>query len=271
MQRIYRTKSAVAVAGMLSGYGTPARTRSLTNAADYTHELWTLGIPAAPTANTAYTVTVAGTTATANTGADTTQAQLETLLLSALRQSDAIYSKTTIRLNSAAHTITVENKTGGEAIAVSVTGADLTATKTVAAVSPRPIQFGRFVGRKAGDTPGTVRLITSLADSPKGVAMATHASEKVGIGPNAVVYHHPNDVLDVVEDTLANEGIWVECVETSGLTEDDTVYISVATGHEGKATKSNSGTLAAGAGVKFRSGVELDPNGNPVVLVKVAY
>ena len=272
MQKTYRRRYAKAVAGMMEGTtGTP-RVRSLTNAADSTYETWTVAVPATPANSTTYSIVADDFTASHTTDASATQAELSAGLLSAARLS-GIYDIAVVTLNSSTHVLTLERKVGSTAMDVSVSGGSggtvLTATKTIAAAISTVVPFGRFVGRQASDTAGTARLMDTTDDIPVGIALATHAGEKIQQADGTwIAGYRPDEVMDIVDRVNSNEGIWCECVETSGITEEDTVYVSVATGHKGKVTKSSVGTVATSR-CSFRSEVEQDHNGNPIVLVSI--
>jgi hypothetical protein len=272
VQRTYRRQFAVAAAGTLWGTGVPL-VRTVENTADSRYELWTLAVPATPTANAVYSVTVDGVTVSFNAGGTPTQASLEAGLMSAIRQS-TIYDTSKVVLDAIAHTITIERRIFGLAMVVTVAGAGLTATRTVAASLAGQVPFGRFVTRPAsavGLEGSQARLPVSGDTAIVGVTMATHFSEKVGVGVNAISGYQPNEAMDAVFKTVTLEGIWVEFTGNTSLPEssyiDTVVQASVLAGHQGKATN----VVAAGninvTGAVFRSKPEVDPNGNPIILV----
>jgi len=269
VQRTYRRKFSIAYAGMPSGIGLP-RVRSVENTADAKAEVWEVPIPASPVASTTYTLVVDGRTVSFTTDGTPTQTELEAGLLSAIRQSE-IYDSVNVTLNALLRRIVLERKLLG--VAMVITGTNLSPTKTVTASISTLIPFGSIIAIDNTIVRGSNEIaagrITRSTVAGIGVVMATHASEKVGIGPTAVSGIQPLEVMDVVTRTLALEGIWTRYSGPTGTTNiaDTAVFQCVDAGTEGAASISAGTAVTALPGAVFASNVEVDPNGDRIALV----
>lgn len=265
MQKTYRRRYAVAVAGMLYGFGTPPRVRSIVNSADSLTDTWDIPVPA-PVDATTYEVTVNGIIASVTTdfagGIGATQEALTTALLDAIRQSP-IYDIVSPTADLGSFTLQLVSREPG--VALTVTGTNLTPANAIAAAVSGSVPFGTFVGRQAADPEGTGRLMTTALDVPIGIALATHAIEKNGSYDLAVTEYQPDEVMDVVDAVNSNEGVWMKCAVAS-VSEGDTVYASYAPATRGFVTNVATNAVAVGQ-ASFRSAVEVDPNGENIVLV----
>ncbi|MBD1995303.1 hypothetical protein H6G00_01490 [Leptolyngbya sp. FACHB-541] len=264
MQKVYRDRYAVGFAGKLEGYGTPPRVKTVNNASTSRADVWSVPIPAAPTANTVYKLFVPGAEATFTTDANPSQAELEQGLLNAVRLSE-IYDRAIPQINLTTHTLTLTARTKGVALRLS-SSANLTPVNTSVASTSGFIPFGRIVARAAGEPEGTGRLPTALTDRILGGTMATHASEKVGIGPSAFAAYPPDEAMDVLTNSLTNEGLWIPTIPGEVITEDSSVFVSIAPGHQGKVTANNTNAIALPTS-SFRSGVDVSPNGESIIVV----
>lgn len=267
MQKTYRRNYAVAVAGMLAGTVTP-RVRSLKNASDNTYEIWTIAIPASPTNNTTYSITADDNGAAATTDASANQAELADLLLKAVRMS-VLYDIFNPTLNTSTFVLTLTVRKQSTPVAVTASSG-LTATRIVAATTASPVPFGVVVGRKVGDPSDVARLLSATTDVPKGITLLTHAIEKNGIGQAAVTAYYPGEMMDVVDRVNQGEGIWTQCVESSGISEDDPVYVNVTGVNAGKVTRSASGAVALPRS-KFVSEINPDYNGKSIIKVSINF
>lgn len=267
MQKLYRRQFAVAIPGQLQGLGMP-RSRSMQNTAADTYETWDLSVPASAATNITFNILVDAASATVKTDSALNQAELEQALLAVIRQSE-IYDNVVPTLNSVTHKIRLVCRHQSRPMTVTASGGGLSVTKIVPAMKSGPIPFGCVVGRQVGDPAGSVHLFSSLTDIPVGIVLLTHAIEKSGlVGQNLPTAYQPGDAVDVIDRVNSNDGIWVPCVEFSGITEEDLVFISIAPGTEGRVTKSSTGT-APFPYTSFRGEVEVDPNGRPIVLVSI--
>lgn len=272
MQRTYRRNFAPAAAGMLAGSGLPLM-RTGKNTADSRYDLWNLSFSAAPAGNTVVSVTVDGRTASVNVGTAPTIASAAVALIGAIRQTD-IYDKVRVTLDSVTNSITLENKFLG--IPLVVTSVGVAASKLVNASLAGFIPFGRFVARPNPSSSDStqLRLPASFSDPVYGVTLLNHLTEKSAIGPNAVGGYGPNEMMDVVEKTMTNDGIWVEYSGSMNIPEvnivDTQCYAATSAGNQGKATNvpTNAAQMASGVAY-FRSKPELDPNGKAIILVRL--
>ena len=87
-----------------------------------------------------------------------------------------------------------------------------------------------------------------------GVTLSSQATQGVGYFANAKDGYAFGTVMNVLKNIGTYKGVWVEAVDPD-LAIGDTPYIAVATGNEGKITKTSSGNLAA-AGIKIISATE---------------
>lgn len=232
-------------------------------------EVWTITIPASPTASTTYSVTLNNGLGTARykTDASPTQAELQTGILNAIRTNPAFGTRGIAEVSSTNVIFTALNF-GGENLLAS---ASLTVAKTTAAVIPAAVPFGRFVARAVGETdPGVAGLPAATTDVVLGITHIVHDIEMTpsrftGVSGLGTTYSVP-DTMDVVDRTGESAGIWVECVE-SDITINDSVYVSVASGHKGKATKVSSGTIDVSSKAAFRHPPVVSSTGTLSVLI----
>ena len=257
-----------AIPGMREGSINFPRVRALVLNKGAVKEVWTITIPASPTASTTYSVTINNGLGTARftTDASPTQAELQTGLLNAIR-ANPMFGQRGVAEASGNNVIFTALNFGIENVLTST----LTVTKTTAAVMPTPVPFGRFVGRAAGATdPDAAGLPGATTDIIMGITHIVHDAEMtppryVGTAGEGTTYPH-QDVMDVVDRTGESAGIWVECVE-SDITINDSVYVSVAAGNEGKATKTSSGTISLSTRAAFLRPPVVTSNGTLCVLV----
>lgn len=261
-----------AIPGLPTGAGAPV-VLPFQNLAMTAKAKWTVGIPATVDANSTYSLTVNGQTVSVNTAADTTQAQLGTMLLSALRASMSITMGKTVMLDS--NTITITSLNPGEALTVSSTSNasttnDLTLTEVESSGEEAVIPFGRFVGKKFDYPNRTAALVSSNSGTYStgndgflvfGVTVNTQATMRVGRGLDAVGGYSPWDTMNVWTSRGNAQGIWVECTPENDITLDDSfgsgnLFIATTPGHEGKLTKDDTtyNGLALGGNVDVMEG-----------------
>lgn len=270
MQRTYTREMAKAVPGLLHGLG-DATIDSLVNAAGLLADAWEILIPAAPVANTTYTVTVNGYAASFTTDAAPTQAELESGLFSAMRTSVEFTTAAEAVLDAPAHKINITARFVNTPLTVTASPGTLTVNHT----SPTPpelgnIPFGRFVGRKPNYEVKQASLVNAITDQVLGITVSTHAVTQIET-PFASTYNSPMmtevgykplDVMNVMLRCSELTGIYTVVVPTEEIALTDTPYISVAPGTEGMVTKSATGTISIGDIAKFQrpSSVELGVN-----------
>ncbi len=275
MQKTYRRTFARMALGTIEGLGMP-RVQSYENSGGSTYETYTLALPASPDNSTAYGVSATPPVGSAipvsfTTDGSATRAELAAGLLAAIRAS-ALYDHFVPTLNVAGTIITLVARAISTPYTVTVSGGTgpsaITLTRTIQAATANSIPFARVVGQASTMEGGQCRLFAQN-DRILGVALATHALEKDRVGPAAVTVWPPNEVVDVIDKSLANDGVWVECVESvaTGIALTDAVYIVHTAGaDQGKVTKSSSSTTAYTT-ARFASGVTLDINGKTGVMV----
>lgn len=230
--------------------------------------LWTIGTPATVDNSAEYVITLNDTTIRFTTDATATQAELASGLYNAFLTNAIAGSYASAQLSGTDILITA-NKFG-ESLSVSVNSADttndLTATETTASSEPNPIPFGYMVGRTTSTASGLCRLITANTDIPLGIALAVRDIERNAIGSKAKVEYGRDDTVDVCDRT-DSAAVNVVCVE-SDIDENDTIYISVASGHEGKVTKTASGNIDISAYASFQGSAETLSGGQIVVPIR---
>lgn len=252
----YSLYSAPAIPGMQWGSGAPVV---------YPHQnlwatkkaKWTIAAPATVDANATYTVVVNGESVSVSSGAATTQAQLATLLLNALRSRMALTIGHNINLSGS--TVTIESLNPGAPITVTCptnasTTNDLTLTEVAASGDEAIIPFGRFVGRKFDYPTRAASLISSNSGTyaagqngflPLGITSTTQASMRIGRGLDAVGGYSPKDTMNVWAGKGNSQGIWVECTPENDITIGDSLgttnlFIATTSGNEGKLTKDDT-------------------------------
>jgi hypothetical protein len=264
-QTIYRRNYAAAVAGTLQGMGMP-RSKPYRNSATSTYDTWTIASPGGGVASgVTITVTAGGKVATGTTAGALTQAQTANFVLNLLRSSD-VYDVAVPSLNTATNVVTLTARKISLPLGVTVSGG-ITATNLIVASTSLPIEPGRVVARRNGDPDGTCRIPGLVTDRPIGIAHLTHFGEKDAIGNNAKFTFAANEAVDVIDRVNSATGVWVPCVETSGINEDSTVFVTFGA-DGGRVTANNTGTIAFPT-ASFASEIMTDINGKPVVLVSV--
>lgn len=269
MQRTYESYLAKAVPGLLHGLG-DAKIDKFCNSGGLITDTWEVTIPTSVTPNTTYEVKVDGISASYKTSSSSTAAELESSLFMAMRTSPLFTSKAEAVLDSVNHKIIITGRLVNTAIAVTTSPTALTATHTTTSLqSLSLIPFGRFVGRKPGYLYNQASLITQASDEVVGITMSTHAVTQVeqhipntyAYGASMAVGYKPLDVMNVVSRTSELTGVYTECVEDD-IQLTDQVYVSFASGNEGKATKSPTQSIPMSSFAKFErpSQVELGIN-----------
>lgn len=254
-----------AIPGQREGSVEGMRVRSLVWKGDGVKEVWTITIPTTPTANTVYAVKINGiATAQFKTDASPTQAELRDGLLLALRTNPVAGSQS-LPTVSGNNIILTAHHYGTENIFSST---NLTVAKTTSGTMPNLVPFGRFVARPAAETnPNVASLPTATTDKIIGITHRVYDLERTDprVAGNRVGYPY-NEVMDVVDRIGTSTGIWVECFETD-ITINDGVYVSVATGNEGKVTKTNTGTIDISSRAVFLTAPVSTSDGKMCVLV----
>jgi len=234
-----------------------------------TKQVITLTVPATPDSDSEYSVTIdAWATARFKTDADATQTELQTGLLNAIRTNPGFGPRVTADTSGTNIVLTSTDVRDTHTIVTSGTG--LTWTQTTASAQPDAVPIGRFVGRASGDTDyGIAYLPTVATDGIIGITAMIKDIERTDIrySTESPTTYKANEVMDVVDRTGDSGGIWVECVE-SDIVPTDGLYVAVASGSEGMATKNNTGTIDVTAKGKFRSKPSQTPEGRWIVLVE---
>lgn len=273
MQRTYNQYDPRAIPGLLHGLG-DAKIEKFCNSTGIESDTWEIAIPATPTSSTEYQVTADGITIKFTTGSNATQAELESGLFAAMRTNAVFTTKAEALLNSPQHTISVIARIPNTAISVTANPSTLTVTHVSNTLLPLiTIPFGRIVGRKPNYLYDQASLVTELTDSVIGVTLSTHAVAQMEryIPTNATyglktdVGYKPLDVMNVVMRTSELTGIYVETIEND-ITLFDRPYVSITPGHEGKVTKSPSGTIPIHSFAKFERPSQTELGYNLILL-----
>lgn len=265
MRRSYNRRFDIAIPGQPAGvFGGNARIKPYHNSSGGVKELWSVALPT-PEADTTYKLRVNGGTAILKVGTDVpTQTEFNTEFLNKIRTNPLILSYCTATL--AANAIALEAKEAGDTLLV--LGTEVTATKTLSAVKPIDVPFGRFVARSASETDGlSARLVNNTADVILGVAMSPKDVEAEGIGEKRRCAFFAHDMMDVCADTVGWDGLWVECVEDD-IQITDTPYVSLAANFEGAISKSPTSNIAlTAARAKIQEKAQILSSGVCVVLL----
>lgn len=241
MQRNYDMYMPEAAPGLLSGMGN-SRILPFVNAVGLVYDQYSLTIPASPASNTAYSVTVEGITATFTTDATATNTELEEGLLNSMRTNPEFNSRVESTLDAVANTITLTNRYYNTPLTVSAP--QFTVTRITATLPKiNTIPFGRYVARKPTYAQDVAALPTATTDRLVGIALSNYGTEKTGMYDDAIAGYPAMTTMNVVDRTNDRKGVWIECVEAN-LTQDDSVFVAVTAGNEGKVTRANTGTIA---------------------------
>ena len=281
-QTSYQRNFDSALPGQIMGTGSYAD-RSLLNTASQSPQKFTYTPVSGGTAAATYTtiVNISGkstvdTSAITSFTASHTAAQLVAALAASLNLVDGVFDSAAAIASATAVTLSGRKKDTAFALSTTVatagTGAATVTTAQTAAAVASEIPFGRFVAGLPTDAYDVARLPASTsvtAAGIHGVTLTTQYSEKTSIGPNATSAYKSGEVMDVVSKTLSNDGVMVECIETD-ITWTDTLYVSIAAGSEGKASKSSSGSaINLSSKGKFK-GAARSSAGKTVVLVELS-
>lgn len=235
-------------------------------------EVWTITVPATPTADTVYQVTINNGLGVARykTDANPTQAELRTGILNAMRTNPMFGQKGIPELDTG-NVANIKFTALNFGIENILSSTNLTVAKTIAGVMPMRVPFGRFVARPAGSTdPDMAGLPTEITDIVMGITHIVHDIEDAPsrfAGTSGLGTAYPYlDAMDIVDRTGEATGIWVECVDPD-ITINDSVYVSVAAGHEGKATKNTTGTIDISNNAAFQGSPVISSTGTMSVLI----
>lgn len=252
----------LAVPGMIRGMG-PYRGIPYCNTVGGRQGVYTITPPATPDASKTYKLIIDGTnTVSVTTDSTPTPLELGTALYTAMRQDPQVYRKMDLTLNNATGVITATATFYNVAIAFTTNSAettnDITIATTTAPATGREIYFGRFVGKKTTYSidPLTGIAQASMIDSATGYEVLGTTlkvfREKNKQGPDAEGCYPFGAVLNVLEDCGTMQGNCVEVVEPD-ITMNDPLYVAVAAGNEGKATKTAAGNVDISAKGRFIS------------------
>jgi hypothetical protein len=270
----YNSKYDVATPGLCSGDTTSLLVQTFVNNGGASKEQWTIATPATVDNSTEYVITVDELTLSYTTDGTATQAELVTGLQASYDAN--ILAGARFEMETSGTTLLITAKFYDQTIAVSVnsgdTTNDLTATKSTSASTGATVPFGRCVARTTGDAVRAAKLPTADTDVILGITLNPKDVERNGIGDAIATrtVYKANEPMDVLVQTNSAEGIWVECVE-SDITIDDTIYVSVASGYEGMATKTSTDNINISSYASFASNVQTahaDNVGSNMILVR---
>ncbi|PHK00173.1 hypothetical protein VF04_04520 [Nostoc linckia z7] len=265
-----------ALPGMLSGFGSCTILPHINSVAAF--DTVTITPPATVDNSKEYKVIVNGRTVSFTTDANATTAELGAGLYAAIQQDPVVYGLVDVALNTGTSVITLTARTVDLPLTVATNSADTTndiaIAKTVSTSSNAIIPFGRFVGRKSTYTRDTLEGVSqaTLIDATSGyevlgVTLSSQATQKVGRFSAAKDGYAFDTVMNVLKNIGTYKGVWVESVDAD-LAIGDTPYIAVASGNEGKITKTSSGNLAAGSNIKIISAAQ-QSFGKNIALIEI--
>lgn len=245
MQTIYRTNFASGYPGMLEGIGTP-RVKAYKNNTGVQYASSTITTPATPTNSQAYTLTINGISSVFTSDASATAAEIFAGVLAAVRASAAFDQVDVLNVNSGARTFLLRSRRPLTALTVAVGSSPSSnnvafSTPTTPA-APSDVPFGRIVARASTDAADSCKLPAADTDIILGVAQATYAEQRQAVGPNARPAYYAYDAVDVIQNTITCEGVWIPCIED--IAAGDTIYARVSGANAGMITTTASGNIA---------------------------
>lgn len=270
----YNLRYDVATPGLCSGDTTSLLVQTYVNNAGTAKEQWTIETPATPDNSTEYIIYADELTISYTTDGTASQAELAAGLKASYDANIIAGARFDFVVDGTDLVLTA--KYIDQTIAVTVNDADTTedlvAVKTTSSSAGNTVPFGRFVARSAGDGERAAKLPTADTDTILGVTLNAKDIERNGIGDSSATrtVYKGEVPMDVLVQTNSAEGVWVECVEND-ITIDDTIYVSVASGYEGMATKTSTDNIDISAYASFASSVKTahaDNVGKYMVLVR---
>lgn len=289
-QRSYVASMDVATPGLLTGYGDSEIVMPYINSVGATADVWTVACPATVDNSAVYSLTfnpdiatfMESVTVSYTTPGSATQADLSLGLFNALRAEGRIGGLISVSRNASTHVLTITATMQGTPLVLTsasnaTTTNDLTLTNTtVASTTKTSIPFGRFVGRKSdfknnqACLPDSAAAFSSSGYDLLGVTRQSRGQENIGIFDAAITEYPWMTVMDIVQDTVDRQGIWVEHVAGESITiNDKSLYVNVSGSNKGKLTKSSSSTIDVSSRViVVRDSVVSE--GKSLVLVRLA-
>lgn len=243
--------------------------------------VYTITPPATIDASANYSLTIDGITVTyATPSSGATTLSVGAGLFAALRAEAQIFRKANFDLNGTSGVITVTSLLLNVPLAITspsnaTTTNDLTIAQTVNAGVETRIPFGRFVGRKSTYSIDSLTGVSpaSLIDAATGYEVLgitmKQIFEKDRIGPQAQANYPFMSVMNVINNTGTNKGLWTEVVDLNINPMTDSLYIAVAGANAGKASNQSSGNVDYSAKAKFVSSTLVGINNIQLALVKL--
>lgn len=272
-QTVYNEEFAIAIPGQIIGMG-QYHAMPYLNTASGVRPVYTVTPPNTVDANTTYSLLIDGTLISFTTGGSTTTVQLGQGLYAAIRASGVAFRKVDASVNGSTGVVTLTGRYFNVAVPItSPTNAsttnDLTIATSTAPGTSTEIPFGRFVGRTSAETVddygiSAAKLINSNSGfTVLGVTLKSY-EVKNAIGPTAQIAYPFQTTMSVLQDCVAIQGVWVECVETN-IAIGDTCYVAVGSGNEGKASRTSSGNIDLSARASFITPTKTAPDGRLMV------
>jgi hypothetical protein len=255
------------------------KVRTLKNSALSSPQIITVTPSAAGTAAATYRLifdvpgkTTDQSSVTAAFTASHSVAQITSALASAINYNETLFQLGVA--TSTANVVSIAGRSGVSNYANGATASGGTITLAIANASfmeSSPIGFGLFVAPNASDSYNEARLPDTTNSKIVGVTKTVSDIEKIGIYQNAKAAFHPNEVMDVVSDTLGNEGMWMRCVETD-ISHTDTIYASAAAATRGWVTRTpGANSVAVANKAKVMKPSQINRDGSAVVLVELRF
>jgi hypothetical protein len=252
------------VPGTMRGMGS-YRVEPYLNNATGRRAVVTITPPSTPDANQLYSLLIDGIFGVnVTTDSSPTAVELGQLIYDAIRANPQLFRYLDPSLNTSSGVVTITQNYFNTALTIVQSNAasttnDLTIQATTAPGTGAMIPYGRFVGRKSTFTMDSngVSAAALIDDATANVWTVLGPTlkdfyEKDRKGPDALVGYPFGRTMSVLEDTGTYQGVLVEVVE-SDIKAGDPLYIAVAAGNEGKASKTSSSNIDVSARGRFVS------------------
>ena len=261
--------------GMLSGTGHP-QIFPYQNAANGKQK-FTITVPGTVDNSGTYTLVFSSDngedqTISVTTSGSATTAELQGLILTAIRQNPVLFRWFTVVVTSATVlTLTVEGRVFPFTITCTTNGTttnDITVTETVAASTGSLIKPGLFVATKTTYPAETAALPSANTDAIVGVTVHTHWLERDAVGLDAEAGYEYLMTMNVLRKTLGFKGIAVRCVEDLTLAS-TSLYVVASGANAGMLTTTSTSNIDVSSVVNVQK-ASTTTYGTKVALVSVA-
>jgi|GEM_PF-5773553 len=256
---LYKRYMDEAVPGLLAGYGQVLIGPGMNTLAN--PDTFTLTPPTSPDNSTVYTINasfdVSSESVSYTTVSSSSPADLMTGLYNAMLVDPLFYSICSISLNTSTNVITLQGRSAGISLAVTVTSVNtnlITVAHTVTASTNPIIPFGRFVGYQStypidgNGVPALTLINTTSGWTIYGVTKIYGLTEQVGLFQNAQQGYPFGYIMEVVRNIGTYNGIWVDTVESNIAPGTTPLYIATSGANAGMLTATSTGNLVIPSG-----------------------